>query len=151
MIVRMMVSSDTPALDRLVEATFLHHQKLLPEEFDSSAPPPDSADWMSSNVICLVAESEGVINGYLKAKAVDAGKNRLFRKKLILMIDDLGVSPDARREGTGTILLEAAEMYAKEHGFAEVRLSVWTDNSGAIRFYAANGYQPLRTTLRKSL
>lgn len=149
--VRMMASSDIPALDRLAEATFLHHQLMLPEEFDPSAAPPDSADWMSPGIISFVAESEGIIKGYLKAKAVDAGKNRLFRKKRVLMIDDLGVSPDARREGTGTRLLEAAEVYARTNRFSEVRLSVWSENSGAIRLYEKSGYQPLRTTLRKSL
>jgi len=149
--IRKMAPSDIPALDRLVEATFLHHQLLLPEEFAPSAAPPDSGDWVSPDVICFVADSDGLIEGYLKAKAVDAGKNRLFRKKRVLMIDDLSVSPDARCEGTGTILLEAAETYAKEHGFAEVRLSVWAENSGAIRFYDKSGYRPLRTTLRKTL
>ena len=52
-----------------------------------------------------------------------------------LYLDDLFVSPDARGEGAGSALLEAARDSAKERGLSVVRWITAKDNETARRLY----------------
>lgn len=55
----------------------------------------------------------------------------------IITID---VSPDARRRGVGTRLMEALESRLSAGGITRLRLEVAVDNAGAQRFYWGRGF-----------
>ncbi|MGP1664527.1 MAG: GNAT family N-acetyltransferase, partial [Rhodanobacter sp.] len=53
----------------------------------------------------------------------------------------LATQPEARGQGVGTVLLEAASEAARAHHCRALRLEVRTDNSAAITLYERLGYR----------
>lgn len=65
-----------------------------------------------------------------------------------LMIDHIAVAPEARRQGTGSALLQAARILGREQGCDEILLDTWEANKEAHAFFAANGFAPRRMLFR---
>ena len=59
---------------------------------------------------------------------------------------DVRVAPDARRQGVGSALLEAAEQRARERGARSLRVETQDVNVPACRFYHAHRFRLERTT-----
>lgn len=67
----------------------------------------------------------------------------LFLRKLepgTLLMDGLVVAADMRGKGIGSQLLEATVNYAREHGYARVRLDVVDTNPRAQQLYERKGF-----------
>jgi ribosomal-protein-alanine N-acetyltransferase len=79
-----------------------------------------------------VAEEAGKITGFLIA-------HREPRK--ILHIVTIDVLKAWRRRGVGTLLMDAAEQWARDQGLRMIGLETAQDNLVAQRFYAARGYR----------
>jgi ribosomal-protein-alanine N-acetyltransferase len=79
-----------------------------------------------------VAEEAGEIVGFLIAK-------REPRKTLHIVTID--VVEAWRRRGVGSVLMDAAEQWAREQDLALIGLETAQDNLAAQRFYAARGYR----------
>jgi ribosomal protein S18 acetylase RimI-like enzyme len=60
-------------------------------------------------------------------------------------MDGIVVHPSARGQGIGTQLLEALFQYAREHGFARVRLDVVDTNPRARQLYERQGFVAVKT------
>ncbi len=60
--------------------------------------------------------------------------------KPILALYDLFVQPSARQLGVGKLLLQAAEQYARENGFARMDLTTAKSNYAAQSLYEATGW-----------
>ena len=65
-----------------------------------------------------------------------------------LMIDHIGVAPEARRQGHGRRLLEAARDLARDLGVDEILLDTWEANTEAHAFFRAAGFSPRRMLFR---
>ena len=65
-----------------------------------------------------------------------------------LMIDHIGVAPEARRQGHGRRLLEAACGLARDLGVDEILLDTWEANTEAHAFFRAAGFSPRRMLFR---
>lgn len=65
-----------------------------------------------------------------------------------LMIDHVAVAPEARRQGQGSALLQAARQLARDLQVDEIMLDTWEANSGAHAFFRANGFKPRRMLFR---
>lgn len=63
----------------------------------------------------------------------------------------LAVSPDRQGQGTGRMLMQAAERWLRDAGCPKIQLMVRADNAVAKGFYAAIGYdeQPVVTIGRR--
>ena len=59
-----------------------------------------------------------------------------------LYIDDICVDSGARGKHVGKTLYEYVISYAREQGFYNVTLNVWTCNPSALKFYEAMGLVP---------
>lgn len=68
-----------------------------------------------------------------------------------LYIDDICVDSIARGEHVGKTLYEHVISYAKEQGFYNVTLNVWTCNPSALKFYEAMGLVPQKIGMEKIL
>ncbi|SEF76011.1 Acetyltransferase (GNAT) domain-containing protein [Eubacterium ruminantium] len=66
-----------------------------------------------------------------------------------LYIDDICVDETVRGSGVGKQLYEYVERYAKENGFYNVTLNVWSCNPGAMRFYESLGLIPQKICMEK--
>jgi len=79
-----------------------------------------------------VAEEAGDIVGFVIAK-------REPRK--VLHIVTIDVVEAWRRQGVGSVLMDAAEQWARDNGLTLVGLETAMDNLAAQRFYGARGYR----------
>ena len=68
-----------------------------------------------------------------------------------LYIDDICVDQAARGNHIGTILYEYAVSFAREHGYYNITLNVWSCNPGALKFYEAMGLVPQKICMEKIL
>jgi len=83
----------------------------------------------------LVAEADGgEIQGFVVAQTGGTGH--------VITID---VSPQARRSGVGSLLLQAAEERLASNGSRAVGLETAVDNVAALSFYKRHGYSVIRT------
>jgi [ribosomal protein S18]-alanine N-acetyltransferase len=84
----------------------------------------------------LVAEDgkSGKVQGFIVAHGGPIGH--------VITID---VVAEARREGVGSLLLEAAEVRLRSDGSRAVGLETAVDNLGALSFYKRHGYNVIRT------
>ena len=59
-----------------------------------------------------------------------------------LYIDDICVDENARGRHVGKLLYDSVVEYAKQEGFYNITLNVWSCNPGAVKFYEAMGLTP---------
>ncbi len=95
------------------------------------------------SAFAFIAESDGqgapVVAGFIIAQRTHAHAGH------IITID---VSPAARRNGVGTLLLEAAHERLWNLGCRLVHLETAVDNTAALAFYRQHGYTILATIPR---
>jgi ribosomal protein S18 acetylase RimI-like enzyme len=65
-----------------------------------------------------------------------------------LMIDHIAVAPEARRQGQGRSLLDAARHLARDLNVDEILLDTWAANHDAHAFFRAAGFSPRRMLFR---
>jgi GNAT superfamily N-acetyltransferase len=99
----------------------------------------------------FVAEQEGQITGYVcvlsrvpTAEPADGLKDEA-------QVVDLVVTEEARGNGVGPRLLEAAEAFAVSRGAKCLRVQVFAWNSDALSFYKRVGFSEFEVTLEKQL
>ncbi len=68
-----------------------------------------------------------------------------------LYIDDICVDEKARGQHVGTALYHHVEKYARENGFYNITLNVWTCNPEALKFYQSLGLLPQKIGMEKVL
>lgn len=94
---------------------------------------------------CIIAEENGVIVGYvaLAEKIFD------YRKSKYVEVENIGVSPQYRSQGIGTILMKAAEEWAKSRGAARLYVQAFWGNQKAVKYYKENGFYEIGIELEK--
>jgi GNAT superfamily N-acetyltransferase len=65
-----------------------------------------------------------------------------------LMVDHIAVAPEARRQGHGRALLQAARDLARDLAVDEILLDTWEANHDAHAFFRAEGFSPRRMLFR---
>ena len=93
--------------------------------------------------LMLVAESDGVVIGYLLAFRHET----FFANGPVLWVEEIMVDPAFRRQGIGRILMEAAEVWARENDCRLIALAT----RRAAPFYGALAYQESAQYFRKLL
>ena len=68
-----------------------------------------------------------------------------------LYIDDICVDEEARGKHVGKRIYEHVISFAKENGFYNVTLNVWSLNPGAIKFYESLGLKPYKVGMETIL
>ena len=91
---------------------------------------------------CYVAEYAGAVLGWVDV----FGVSMLISPRFFAEIGGLVVSASARRQGLGRALMAQAEVWAQEHGFAEVRLRSGLHRTEAREFYQSLGYELAKTS-----
>jgi len=94
----------------------------------------------------LIARREGAICGFVM---VTMARGRYEQTVTRGIVENLYVTPEHRREGIGTALLEAGERRLADAGATVISLEAMADNDAARQFYAAHGYAPHRIELEK--
>ncbi|MGZ9812105.1 GNAT family N-acetyltransferase [Pseudoroseicyclus sp. H15] len=66
----------------------------------------------------------------------------LHKARRILMIEQIVVAPEMRRQGAARALFEAALAHGREEGCNEAALTTYEGNAGAHAFFRSMGFAP---------
>lgn len=124
-------------LHRITAQTTALLARVAEDVFDDTIDPAHVAAYVAAGDHALyVAVRDGVVIGQARAvlhRQPDSGAD--------IYIDNLGVAPDAKRQGVATALVDALVAWGKA---ATPCRSVWVatepDNAEANGFYAAHGF-----------
>lgn len=96
----------------------------------------------SANLFALIEEERisgvAVLDGNQPpewASAAWRGRDAPF-----LVVHAFAIAPRIQSRGCGTLLLAACEDVARDRGCASIRIDVFSENAGALRFYERHGY-----------
>ena len=99
------------------------------------------------NSYCLIAEDTDKAVGYLVASS----KEISYRKSKCAELQNMGVSPDYRSQGIGSMLIQKCLEWAKEQGYQKVYVNAYFGNIDAIKFYKKNGFSEIDLGLEVDL
>lgn len=85
---------------------------------------------------CLIAEDNDKAVGYLVASF----KETSCRKSRCAELQNMGVSPECRSQGIGSMLVQKCLEWAKTKGYQKMYVSAYFGNKDAIKFYKKNGF-----------
>jgi ribosomal protein S18 acetylase RimI-like enzyme len=95
-----------------------------------------------------IAEVDGKPAGYCVSKVLRRPEGPFSHAGMAVYIDQMAVQSAYRRHGVGAALIENAKALAADVGADQVILEVWSFNTGAQEFYAAQGFVQYKQRLR---
>ena len=154
--VRKAEQKDIPRiLDLLVQVDMVHHNGR-PDIFKGPA-----TNYSAKELRSIIQNKETPLFVCVDEKDMPLGHAFCIHKQVIgdsvltdiktLYIDDICVDSSVRGKHIGKTLYDHVLSYAKEHGFYNVTLNVWTCNTSAIKFYEAMGLAPQKIGMEKIL
>lgn len=97
--------------------------------------------WENNDI--LLCEREGKVVGYAMVDYIDRPENPYNLARRFYHIAEIGVDPEARRQGVGTEMMDFMREDAKKRGFDRIELDMWEFND-ALKFYEAIGFRTYR-------
>jgi ribosomal protein S18 acetylase RimI-like enzyme len=97
----------------------------------------------------IVAEDGDLIVGSGYAKTIMAKEYITPRKQAFLGF--MYVRPEYRGQGINQLVMDDLLAWARKEGHTEVRLTVYSENAGAIRAYEKAGFEGLLLEMRKEV
>jgi GNAT superfamily N-acetyltransferase len=111
-----------------------------------------AARWFQqANARVLLAVADGIAAGYVLTYFVARDGDATVHGWRMLLVDQIAVRESHRRHGVGKALLDAAADLARELGAERLDLEVWAFNDRAQRFFASQGFAPMRHRLSRPL
>ena len=101
--------------------------------------------------VFVAIDNDNELAGYCFCIIEDHSEYVNLKPIKTLYIDDLCVDENQRGKHVGQRLFEYVKSYAKETGFYNVTLNVWTCNPKAHKFYEAMGLKPMKTVMETIL
>lgn len=153
--IRSSKASDIPGiLDLLIQVDMVHH-KGRPDLFRGPATKYNAEELeeiiQDPKTPVFVYEDEGKILGHAFCIEKQILGNPVLTDIKTLYIDDICVDECARGMGVGAALYEYVKAYAKDQGFYNITLNVWTCNPGAVAFYEKMGLTPQKIGMEEIL
>jgi ribosomal protein S18 acetylase RimI-like enzyme len=99
----------------------------------------------SENGLCLIAELNGEIVGYLIGEMLKTYPYRKIKK--ISELGNIFITEIFRSQRIGEGLFEEFVKWSKEKGVERIKVSAYSENIGAIGFYKRIGFVPFTTVL----
>ena len=154
--IRLGTMNDYEAICRLTEQVDLLHVEILPDIFQTFSGPVRSRERVAyfveqDDAEILVADRHGDLIGYLNLEKEAHPPYPMFKPYEFVMIHNLVVDATHRGEGVGSLLLDAAKHWAREHGLHSIQANVYSANEKAEHFYAKHDFQSLSTRIELNL
>ncbi len=146
-IVRRAVEKDIPRiLELLVEVDMVHHNGR-PDIFKGPATKYNADELAEiiaddSTPVFVCVNDDDYVMGHAFCVHKQVVGDSVLTDIRTLYIDDICVAEDSRGKKVGTTLYNYVLDYAKNNGFYNLTLNVWSCNPGAISFYEAMGLVP---------
>ncbi len=101
--------------------------------------------------IFVAVDTDGSVLGYAFCVYEDYRGDTARTHIRSLYIDDICVHEAARGRHVGTAVYDYVIAFAREQGFYNVTLNVWSCNPGAQAFYEAMGMKPFKVGMEQVL
>lgn len=144
---------DAPALAELGRESFIEAfghlystanlERFLGDVYSLSAIEAELANPMR---LYRLAEADGVLSGYCKL-GFDQTLEHDPQGRSVMELKQLYMRGTSTGSGIGAALMDWALGEARDRGFDDVILSVWSGNHGAQRFYARHGFEKIGDTI----
>jgi ribosomal protein S18 acetylase RimI-like enzyme len=147
--IRLATPNDAETIAALSAIVQQVHVDALPHLFK----PPSPETFSASLVRQLLADPDtsiflGYVNetpaGYLYAQILRREETALRSAWDHLYIHHIAVHQAYQRHGVGQALIQAVLRFATDHGLATIALDVWSFNTTARAFFAAQGFTVYR-------
>lgn len=154
--IRRAEQKDMPGINSLLRQVLMVHHNGRPDLFKANAKKytdEELAELIRDDkkpIFVCVDEEEQVL-GYAFCIWQQHINNEILTDIKTLYIDDLCVDENRRGQHIGKSLYEYVLGYAKENGFYNVTLNVWSLNESAMKFYEACGLVPQKVGMEKIL
>ena len=148
--------NDIPGILKLLLQVDMVHHNGRPDIFKGPATKYDAAQLKEiiteeeTPVFVCVDENDNVL-GHAFCIHKQEKDNAVLTDIHTLYIDDICVDEESRGKHIGTTLYNEVLRYAKERGFYNITLNVWSCNPGAIKFYERMGLLPQKICMEKIL
>ena len=149
--IRTATPADAGTLARLNRVVQGWHAAAYPDVFYPNPDPALLADHFATrlrdpDVTCFLAGDPA--QGYALCSLTFRPQSLFSPAIRRVMVDQIAVTPEVRRQGIGRALLAAARALARSHGCDEVLLDTWEANHAAHAFFRAEGFAPRRMLFR---
>jgi ribosomal protein S18 acetylase RimI-like enzyme len=146
MTTREATAADLPAIDRVFRQSFcdtfahLYRPEDLADFLAKFTPDAWAEEFHDPRYLFRVAEADGEVVGYVKlgpsALPIETDRRAIELRQIYILTDHHGT-------GLAHALTDWAIEQAREQGFEELYLTVYTDNHRAKRFYERYGFEPV--------
>ena len=130
---------DPSAENKMKISDFIYEIKdIFPNTFGNKENPVNIEDYITKIFtygVCICAEVGGVVTGICMGYMNDYETKKAY-------ITLIGVNPNTQSRGLGTKLMECMKLESRNAGMKYIRASPHHQNTGAIKFYAKNGFIP---------
>jgi len=140
----------------LIDVVDSLHRENLPHIFKKTDDPVRKLDYFTGlisdeNAGLFVAETEGIIVGFVHALVKDAPDIPIFVPRYFTVVDNIVVKPGFQNHGIGELLMDKMQVWSIAKGATSIELNVYEFNSNAISFYARCGYKTLSRKMNKKM
>ncbi len=147
MIIRRATERDMEGLNRLLQQVLMVHHKGRPDLFRGEGKKYTDEQLKGliaddTTPIFVAVDEKNWMLGYAFCQYQIHENNNVLNDIRTLYIDDLCVDETVRGQHIGKALYEHVLAFAKEQGFYNVTLNVWSCNESAMRFYEKCGLKP---------
>ena len=145
--VRRAEKKDIPrVLELLVQVDMVHHNGR-PDLFKGPATKYNAKELEEifgneKTPVFVCVDEKGVVLGHAFTIHKQILGDSVLTDVRTLYVDDICVDEAARGKGVGKALYDHVVLYARDQGFYNVTLNVWTCNPGAMKFYETMGLKP---------
>lgn len=149
-------ASDIPDIQRLLVQVCTVHAEGRPDLFQAGGT-KYTADELEEIIaddgrpIFVCVGEDGCVLGYAFCVIEDFTQDTARMHVRSLYIDDICVDEAARGRHVGSTVYNYVIDWAREQGFYNVTLNVWSCNPGAQRFYEAMGMKPFKIGMEQVL
>lgn len=149
--IRRATPADAATLARLNTHVQTWHAAHYPEAFFPNPDPDAMTAWFDDRLAdpaCTAFLAGDPATGYALCQLQTRERSIFSPGYRRLMVDHIAVAPEARRQGQGRALIQAARQLARDLQADEILLDTWEANTNAHAFFRANGFQPRRMLFR---
>lgn len=147
MIIERAQIKDMDGINKLLKQVLMVHHNGRPDLFKADVKKYTDEELAAiikddSRPIFVARDEQGVVMGYAFCVYQQYVNNNILTDVKTLYIDDLCVDENLRGQHVGKQLYNYVLAFAKENGFYNVTLNVWSCNKGAMKFYEKCGLKP---------
>ena len=145
--VRRATADDAETISALNAEVQQAHATALPHLFKPASPEAFPTVLVrqliaSPGSYLFIAHIDGAAVGYLYAQRIEGRESPSREAWDRLYVHHLSVNSASQRQGAGQALMQAVKRLALEQGISTITLGVWSANSKARAFFAAQGFAP---------